>query len=193
MSHTTPNGKPDGRETYVYRVNAQDEIVWVSENWQAFADANCGAANTAADVVIGRSLWEYIVGLEVRHLYETVLKAVRERGQPIRLLFRCDAPDLRRYLQLLLVPLADRQVEFRSQLLRTETRACVDLLRPEFPRSDGIVTLCSMCKKIATGPNEWREIEEAINHLHLFEQDALPSLSHGLCPVCYEAMMAEIR
>lgn len=180
------------RETYVYRINSDDVIVWVSDNWQAFVDANEGAAKTDAEIVIGKSLWDYIAGFEVRHLYVTVLKVVRERNQVIHLLFRCDAPDLRRYLRLEMVPLSDGQVELRSQILKTENRESVNLLRPALPRSDEIITMCSMCKKVETDPDDWQEIESAINRLHLFEMETPPQISHGLCPSCYQTMLAEI-
>ncbi|MDD4101767.1 MAG: hypothetical protein PHU80_03950 [Kiritimatiellae bacterium] len=183
--------KPE-QETYVYRINADDVIVWVGDNWQAFVEANKGAANTAAKAVLGKSLYDYICGLEVRHLYATVLKVVRERNQVLHLLFRCDAPELRRYLRLELAPLTNGHVELRSQILKTESRESVELLRPDLPRSDEIITMCSMCKKVETDPDDWQEIESAINRLHLFEMEAPPQISHGLCPVCYQAMLAEI-
>lgn len=54
------------RETYVYRINADDVIVWVGDNWQAFVDENRGAANTAAEAVLGKSLYDYICRLALR-------------------------------------------------------------------------------------------------------------------------------
>jgi hypothetical protein len=36
----------------------------------------------------------------------------------------------------------------------------------------------------------WIEIEDAIADLHLFETPRVPALSHGMCPTCYNVMMA---
>lgn len=180
------------RETYVYRIDGGDLIVWVSENWQTFVVANDGAENTYAARVIGRSLWDFITGMETRHLYETVIQNVRKRQKTIRLLFRCDAPDERRFLRLTVVPQPDGFLEFQSQLLRTEHRDAVALLSRGTSRTDTIVTLCSMCKKIKITPDDWQEIECAINRLHLFETSTPPQISHGLCPACFQEMMTEI-
>jgi hypothetical protein len=186
QQHTYPS------ETYVYRIDAHDAIIWVSDNWQMFVVANEGAENTYADQVLGRSLWDFITGMETRHLYQIVIQEARKRQKTVRLLFRCDAPDERRFLRLTINPQADGHLEFQSQILRTERRDSVDLLRRETLRGDTIVTLCSMCKKVKIAPDDWQEIERAINLLHLFETATPPQLSHGLCPACFRDMMAEI-
>ena len=100
-----PEGHPN--QPYVYRIDARDAIVWVSDNWQMFAVANEGAETTYADQVLGRSLWEFITGMETRHLYQIVIQEARQRQKTVRLLFRCDAPDERRFLRLTIVPQAD--------------------------------------------------------------------------------------
>ncbi len=105
-------------ETYVYRIDSQDVIVWISDNWQAFAVANDGAENTYTDQVLGCSLWAFITGMETRHLYQIVIHEARKRQKTIRLLFRCDAPDERRFLRLTIVPQPDGHIEFQSQILR---------------------------------------------------------------------------
>jgi hypothetical protein len=179
-------------ETYVYRIDSQDVIVWISDNWQAFAVANDGAENTYTDQVLGCSLWAFITGMETRHLYQIVIHEARKRQKTIRLLFRCDAPDERRFLRLTIVPQPDGHIEFQSQILRVEPRSPVDLLRRGTPHADTFVTLCSMCKKVKITPDDWQEVEHAINRLHLFETEAPPQISHGLCPACHQAMMAEI-
>ncbi len=181
-----------GHGLYAYEVDERDVIVRVSDNWQAFVDANGGGTSTAAAAVIGTPIWNYISGMEVRHLYQAVLKAVRERQKTVRLQFRCDAPDLRRYLVLTLTPLAARQIEIESRILRTERRASIDLLRHDVPRADTFITMCSMCKKVKVAPDEWIEVEQAINRLRLFEQAVPPKITHGFCPACFQALMTEL-
>jgi hypothetical protein len=48
------------------------------------------------------------------------------------------------------------------------------MLDPETARSNEIVRICSMCKKIAISQREWVEIEERVAKLRLFEEDAMP-------------------
>jgi len=165
----------------------------VSGNWQEFVKENNGLENTNSNNVIGKPLWNFINGMETAHLYQIVLKAVRESKHGVKLFFRCDSPDTRRYLQLAIIPLEDSCIEFRSQIIKTESRESPDILRNGIERSDDIITMCSMCKKINTLHNAWEEIELAINILKLLEMEHPPRISHGLCPSCFNSMMDEVK
>lgn len=179
-------------ETYVYQVNGKDVIVSISANWQAFVDANGGTEKTSAANVLGKSLWDFVDGLEVQHLYKSVIKTVRKKKREAKVLFRCDSPDTRRFLRLTLVPLEKCGVEFRSQILRTEPRESVDLLRNDVERAKAFIKMCSMCKKVETRDERWEEAEAAINSLRLFEMECLPQISHGICPGCFQAVTEEL-
>jgi len=56
----------------VYRIDAADIIEDVNDAWARFAIEN--DAPSLATEVIGRSIWDYISGPEVRHIYESVFK-----------------------------------------------------------------------------------------------------------------------
>ena len=75
-------------------------------------------------------------------------------------------------------------LEFRSALLREEARPRVDLLAPDFPRTEQWLTLCAWCKKVNVAG--WVEVEEAVRQLGLFEPARLPRITHGVCPACEE-------
>ena len=180
-------------DIYIYRIDRSDQIMSLSDNWLSFAIENDGIERNAPDKVIGQSLWDYITGDETQHLYQIVLKKVRSRKQSIRLLFRCDSPDICRYLQLSVIPLEEDAIEFRSQILRTEPRETVELLKSNVKRSDKVIKICSTCKKIAVSETEWEETEAAINTLKVFEHEKAPQLTHGLCKYCYDIAMSEIN
>jgi len=44
----------------------------------------------------------------------------------------------------------------------------------------GTLPLCTYCKRISSGDNDWQEIEAYI------EAHSLVQFSHGICPTCYE-------
>jgi len=184
--------KQEEYETYSYRIDDNDIIVTLSDNWQDFLTANHGAENTHAENVIGKSLWTFICGVETRHLYQVVLRTVRDSQHQVKLLFRCDAPDARRYLQLIVAPGENSSIEFKSQIIKTESRESVDVLRHDLARSEDAIRMCSMCKHIEVREQIWEETEQAINTMGLFEAERLPHIIHGLCPACFNAMMNEI-
>lgn len=180
------------RDTFIYRIDTADTIVSVSDNWGTFADANAWSGPLHPEDVVGHKLWDFIQGLETRHLYQEVFKRAR-RGTPCRPIpFRCDSPTERRYLEFMAKTLSDGSIQITSSILRKEPRSSVSLLDANISRSTGMITVCSMCKKIRTPPSQWVEIEEGVTQLKLFELDSMPQLTHGLCPACYESAMLEL-
>lgn len=181
-------------DTYTYVIDEEDRIVHVSDNWLAFAEENQAGASCHPDRILNQSIWNFVDGVEATHLYETMIKRIRQKHGAISFPFRCDSPDKRRYLELTMVPLNTARIEFTSRIIREEPRDVVELLAPDAARSDEILTICSMCKKVKLEPpdDRWVEVEAAVEKLRLFEKDVLPQLSHGLCRDCFAAGMAEI-
>ena len=140
----------------------------------------------------GTKLWDFIQGRETRYLYEELFRRVRG-GMPSRTIpFRCDSPDERRYLELLIETLQDEQIEITSEILRTERRNPVSLLNAGTSRSTDFVTICSMCKKMNVAPGQWVEIEEGLAQFRLFEAEKIPQLTHGLCHPCYQIAIGDL-
>jgi hypothetical protein len=180
-------------DTFIYRIDSNDIIVSVSQNWESFARDNAWGSELSPENVIGHLLWDFIQDIETRHLYEEVFRRVRA-GKPTRPIpFRCDSPQERRFLKLLLSPLPDGQIEISSTIIRTERRDPVRLLDESIPRSNEIIRICSMCKKIFATHNKWVEIEEGLVQLRPFEASEMPRLTHGLCPDCYGLIIADLH
>lgn len=184
------------RETendYIYVIDEADRIVSVSDNWLLFAQENEATASCHPDSIMNKPIWDYIFGMETQHLFEVTLEKVRTTDKSVVLPFRCDAPDRRRYLELLITPLHQKCIKFTSYIIREESRDTVVLLEAGIPRSNDIINMCSMCKKVELSKGNWVEVEVALTTLKLFEQLKLPQISHGLCVECFALGMAEIE
>jgi len=179
-------------DVFIYRIDNTDTIVSVSDNWYTFAENNAWHGRWRPEDAVGRSLWDFIHDAETQHLYRELFRLVRggRRCRPVP--FRCDSPDERRFLELFLEALPDRQIAITSTIVRTEQRSPVSLLETGTPRSTDFLTICSMCKKIKVSPQNWAEIEDGLAQFRLFEADDMPKLTHGLCPGCYQAAMREL-
>jgi hypothetical protein len=180
------------KQVFIYRIDRDDHVVYVGDNWQDFADENGATAACSPDFVLGRSLWHFISDAETEHLYKILVERVRLRRSSIRVPIRCDSPGLRRFMEVEIHPLKDNGVEFRSSALRVEPRERVDLLRGDISRSEDLLRICSFCKKIDMSKNHWVETERAVKELDLFGPKALPSLTHGVCPSCYDSWAADL-
>jgi len=179
-------------EFYRYRIDGNDIIRQVSRNWQKFLDQNDGPSNLAERNIVGKSIWDYISGKETIQLYKIVFEKVRRNQKELKIPFRCDSPDIKRYLTLSLIPAPGNGIDFVSRIIKTEKRASVELLRNDIKRSKEMINMCSMCKKIRISGNRWEEIETAIDELNLFHGRVLPEISHGICPACFADVMKNI-
>ena len=174
---------------FTYRIDAEDLITYVNPEWLTFATEN-GAPDLDERRVVGKPLWPFIAGAELLDLYRLVVKKVRSDSAVICFSYRCDAPQLRRYMEIVLRPWGLCGVEFNSRCARLETRPAVPLLMPTAARSDQLVRMCSWCNRIATP--EWLEVEEAIRQLRLFEKHPLPQITHGICDDCLKQALTKI-
>ena len=179
--------------TYVYTIDNEDKIVSVCDNWLSFAEENQAADALHPQLIENKSIWAFIEGYEATQLYSNILKNIREHNKSITLPFRCDSPDKRRYLKLVISPTLHDNIEFVSHLIREEDRDSVDILRVDVSRSSGFITMCCMCNKVRLENDLWVEVETAIVTLKLFELNELPKISHGLCKECFAISMAEIE
>lgn len=169
---------------FVYCIDCRDHITAVNDAWREFAIEN-GAAGLAHDTVVGRSLWSYVTDTETLHLYQQMLRRLRTNRQSIHVPFRCDAPALRRYMELEMTVADDDSVCFTAEIVRLEPRAPVALLDDLQTRRDGLLRMCSWCKKVELDDKTWADVEEAVKRLRIFDQARLPYITHGMCDACF--------
>jgi hypothetical protein len=164
-----------------YTIDAEGRIVAIDGLWDEFAAAN-GAPRLTRANVIGTLLLDHVVGLEPREIASLLLWRARS-GHAVSADFRCDAPSLRRFLRMEIVPLPGERVRCSSILVREEERPAQALLDPRVPRSDDMLPICSWCRQARAGEG-WLEIEEAVEVLGLLNQDRLPAITHTICSRC---------
>jgi hypothetical protein len=174
----------------IYRVNRQDELIYMNEVWVQFALAN-DAPDLLPKHVLNRSLWQFITGETTRHLYREILQNVRA-GRPMSFPFRCDAPASKRSMEMTILGRADGEVQFETRILQAQERPHQALLDRNARRAEDLLRICAWCKRLDTGGGQWAELEDAIATLQMFEQSTLPLLTHGMCKPCFEAMTEKI-
>ena len=174
--------EPSDSRVFIHTVDAAGNIVAVNGEWVEFAREN-GAPELVREAVVGRAIWEFMEGRETRHISRLLLDKVRSTGKSLTIPYRCDSPDLRRFMEMELVPVDGGAVEFRSRLLDVERRDPVLLLDPHAGRGDEFLTICSWCRR-ARVASEWVELDEAVKMLDLFSSAAPAQLTHGICQDC---------
>jgi hypothetical protein len=178
-------GIAESELTYV--IDDHDRLVRVDQGFYRFAAENGWAG---ADSSLGRSLWDFVAGEEMRKLQRMLVRRVRGEAGRVELPFRCDSPGVRREMDIQIVPsAAGTLVQFQARLRSEETREFQPLLDPEARRGTDLIEMCGWCDRFWVD-GEWVEVEEAATRLKLFQRSEAPMVSHGVCPDCTEMLTA---
>lgn len=170
-------------------IDALDRIVFVNEAWVRFQRSLCDAAVTV-DTAVGRPLWDFIEGVQVRQLWKVLYERVRAVGAPAFVPMRADTPQLRRVIDVELHPLPERAIQHIYECAWTEARLAVALLDPAWPRDDDKALLrCAWCSRIQVRLGAWEEVEDAQLTLHLEGAGPLPALKTGVCAGCKQSLL----
>ncbi|HET7053374.1 MAG TPA: hypothetical protein VFI09_05595 [Solirubrobacterales bacterium] len=176
-------------EALSYAIDDEDRLIRVDDGYYRFAAEN--GWNGAGDS-LGRSLWDFVAGHDVKKLQRLLLRRVREGVRGIELPFRCDGPDVIREMDIrIAADSSGRVVLFSAKMRREEGREEPQpLLDPEAPREEGdFLQMCAWCDRFLVD-GEWVEVEEAAKRLELFRRSRLPTLDHGICPQCSGQLLA---
>ena len=178
----------DGTADLAYELDAQLCIRAVDPSWSEFAQAN-GASERVVPGPLGQPVLDYVWGPTTVYLYRRLFEHVLRTGRPVRFPFRCDSPEVRRFLEMEIRPAPSSGLQLRTRVVRLEPRERSPLLDRAVPRDGGLLRMCSWCKGVEV-EGRWCEVEEAVAALRLFERDALPAITHGVCPPCQRGIEA---
>lgn len=168
-----------------YHIDKEQRIVFLNDNWNLFANSNSGGHLTS-NTVLNKTIFTFISDESCRHLYQMLIQRCRKKQKVIKLSFRCDSPETRRFMLMEIIPLENESIEFKSCIVKEVSRDPVKLLYMNVDRSDEFVKICSWCKRVRVNENNWVEVEDAIEKMGLFSVQVLPQLTHGMCQKCYE-------
>jgi hypothetical protein len=176
-------------ETLNYAIDDQDRLIKFDEGYYRFAEENGwdGAGDS-----LGRSLWDFVAGDDVKKLQRLLLRRVRQGVRDVELRFRCDGPEVTREMDIrIAADLTGRVVLFSAQLhAEHEREEPQPLFDPDVPRDESdFLPMCAWCDRFLV-EGEWVEVEEAAKRLELFRRTRLPVLDHGICPQCSGQLLA---
>ncbi len=167
-----------------YVIDADDLVLQTGADW-----AEVAVDNDAPELreIRGIDLFSAISDANLGELWRMILASVRrtQEGQTFDL--RCDAPSLRRFIELDVRPDENGGVRFSSRETRVEVREPIPLLDRRAERNDSLLLVCAWCARVQA--TTWVPIEDAVARLMLFEQQLLPRISHGICPDCFAKTM----
>jgi len=173
----------DDLTAIVYRIDQDDRLVDVNDNWRKLATAN-QTRELANPAILYRPIWDFIVDFETRAIYELLFAKVRISKSSVDFPFRCDTPSMRQFMRMEIHPQTHDAIMLISRVTRVEARPIVHWLDVSLARAETWLTICSWCKRVELPYGYWCEVEEAVESLGLFGTSELPKMSHGMCPEC---------
>lgn len=141
-----------------YVLDNRDLIVAVGEAWDHFADEN-GGTNVSSKDVIGRPLWDFVVGNTTRMWLETLFGSARLCGRIIERPYRCDSPNLKRFMQMRIGFERGGILRIEHKILATEKRSTPVHFQHPAKAQRNTSQRCSICGRVKAGT--WREPIEA--------------------------------
>ena len=85
-------------KTFNYSINANDIIQSVSDSFVSFANENLESdPNPSENTFLGKSVYEFITGNEVKHLYQLLIEQVRTTSKNVVIPYRCDSFTVKRF------------------------------------------------------------------------------------------------
>lgn len=169
---------------YKWSIDHENKITEVNDSWLNFAKA--AGVSLSRKNVIGHSLFEFIKDEDVKTIYKLFIDRVRQTKKAIVIPYRCDSPDLRRFMEMVIDP-QNGEILFTGREVRTEKKEAVSLFdSTKIKRSNKNITYCSNCLRINVN-EEWLDVEKVIIVLELFNQKDLPKIISSICDDCQNA------
>ena len=176
-----------------YATDADGRLVSVDAAWCEFAQANGAPEYAEPDRLYGLPLLSFISDTTTKHVYSVLMQRVIDEREPVRIPFRCDAPALRRWMELTMTVRAGGGIDFVSRQLRAEPRiAPLAFDRAPLPHAP-MLRMCSWCKNVELPRGRWDTLEQAVRELGLFGERAVPDITHGICPPCQTLFELDVR
>ena len=174
-----------------YQIDQEDYLQHMNEQWDSFAFENKGE-QLSSTKVINRSLWEFITGTDVRRIYQVLLQRVRASKKAVRFPYRCDSPEMKRYMHMSIVPFqtgSDIQMYSREiKLVPQKSIANLHFVNDHNTLLKAYLR-CSMCNGYYIN-GEWIEIEDAVQRENIFDVDGRILVMSSVCGKCSSRLMA---
>lgn len=180
-----------------YWVDGSNIIRKVDDHWDQAMNSESWSERASANGIVGKPLSDFICDDVTRMYVATMIESVRVIPHTSFRPYRCDTPDTKRYMQMIITPESNGWIRVSHELLRSEPIKkpmtfttnvnCTQLLHPVSTK-DNISTIqyvrCSICnrlRRIADHTSKWQDVDHFASH----EPVPMPTkVIYGVCPDC---------
>ncbi len=183
-----------------YWLDKDNTIRKVDDFWDDSMDSESWSDRACSKTIIGRHLFDFICDDPTRMYVSALVQLVRIIPQCLFRPYRCDTPNSKRYMRMIVSPEENDLVRVSHELLHCEplpkkisflTQNCTE--NKSLKRRNGTEYLgvshirCSLCNRLQPiGTNLWQEVD-TLSDLMATTQDTVPVV-YGICPSCIEGL-----
>ena len=165
-----------------YLLDRDNRVTRLCPQWSGVARERMAAA-LDDEMVIGRSVWDFVHGGATLRLYDALLSHARRTGRRVQFAYRGDSPDAIRYMRMTLLPGPRGAVRFRSELLHEQSRQrAVYFTHAVYPRHPELLQ-CGLCQKIEH-QGRWYTLAEALAYTDAIDELMPTEVGDTVCDSC---------
>ncbi len=180
---TGVQAKVNADDERTYTLDGDDTIVEVTGSWDSFALANSGSSVVSSNV-LGKKLDRVVSGDAALMFVRTMILSARTLNRPVYRTYRCDSPELRRFMEMTVLPLGQRSVRVVHRQLYCEPVVHQVPMEGMLSAGSGnYVKRCSMCNRIRT-QGIWSEADAAVEEGRVVPSANPLKVIYGVCPDC---------
>lgn len=138
-----------------------------------------------------QSIFDFISNRAARELYALLYRQLRSTGGSLVLPIYHETKKVRRHMELTLTVLPSQAILHSCVTIRTERRPSTSVSALQAPDQE-LMVACSWCNRIKQD-ERWFSIDQLASQERLFQRPNLPELSHGICPACYQTLLASMN
>jgi len=165
-----------------YLLDRSDRVVKVCPQWSDFARQRM-ALQLDEEMVLGRSLWDFIHGGAAQGLYDTLIHHARKTGRMLTFNYRGDSPSAIRYMRMTLLPGYHGVVRFQSELLHEQSRdRSIYFTHVAYPQHPELLQ-CGLCNRLNHN-GRWYTLDDALRHTDAIDELMPTEVGDTVCDGC---------
>lgn len=165
-----------------YLLDRSDRVTQLCPNWSEAARQRM-AISLDEELVIGRSLWDFVHGGATQRLYDALLQHTRRTGRRTTFNYRGDSPGAIRYMRMALTPGIAGTVRLCSELLHDQPRQRkVYFTHVAYPRHPDLMQ-CGLCQKVEYN-GRWHTVDEAFTQTDAIDELWPTEVGDTVCDAC---------
>lgn len=165
-----------------YRLDRADRVTRLCPQWSELARQRM-ALRLDEEMVLGRSLWDFVQGGATQRVYDALIQEARRTGRKLTFNYRGDSPGTIRYMRMTLLPGYQGIVRFRSELLHEQSRQrAVYFTHAAYPKRPELLQ-CGLCNRFDHN-GRWHTLDDLLRQTDLIDELMPTEVGDTVCDGC---------